>query len=84
MDKTLSFTRRIPIRHEVDVFVAGGGPAGCAAALAAAYGGRKVFLAEGQNCLGGMGTAGMIPVFMTFSDGVNFLAAGIGEKIHKR
>ncbi|MBM4087387.1 MAG: FAD-dependent oxidoreductase, partial [Planctomycetes bacterium] len=84
MDKTLSFTRRIPIRHEVDVFVAGGGPAGCAAALAAAYAGRKVFLAEGQNCLGGMGTAGMIPVFMTFSDGVNFLAAGIGEKIHRR
>ena len=80
----ITFARTIPVRMEVDVFVAGGGPAGCAAALAAAQAGRKVYLAEGHTCLGGMGTAGMIPVFMQFSDGVNFLAAGIGEKIFKR
>jgi len=34
--QTIGFTREIPLRHEVDVFVAGGGPAGCAAATAAA------------------------------------------------
>lgn len=84
MATNITFTRNIPVRHDVDVFVAGGGPAGCAAALAAAAAGRKVFLAEAANCLGGMGTAGLIPVFMTFTDGVNFLAAGIGEKIFKR
>jgi len=32
--QTIGFTREIP--HDVDVFVAGGGPAGCAAATAAA------------------------------------------------
>lgn len=80
-EKELVFERRIPVRHEVDVFVAGGGPAGVAASLAAARQGCRVFLAERTVCLGGMGTAGMLPVFMVFSDGVNMLAGGIGEEI---
>jgi len=80
----LSFQRNIPIRYEVDVFVAGGGPAGVAAAVTASREGAKVFLAEAQSCLGGMGTSGMVPVFMQFSDGINFLAAGIGEEILTR
>lgn len=78
---TVDFQRTIPIRHEVDVFVAGGGPSGVAAAVAAARQGRSVFLVERHTCLGGMGTAGLVPVFMQFSDGVNMLAAGIGEEI---
>jgi alkyl hydroperoxide reductase subunit AhpF len=32
----VAFKREVPVRHEVDVFVAGGGPAGCAAAVMAA------------------------------------------------
>lgn len=80
----LSFEKKIEIRHNVDIFVAGGGPAGVAAAVSAARQGCKVYLAEGQGCLGGMGTAGLVPAFMTFSDGVNFLAAGIGEEILNR
>ena len=70
----LAFSRGIPVRYETDVFVAGGGPAGVAAALAAARQGASVFLAERNTCLGGMGTAGMLPLFMPFGDGVNFLA----------
>lgn len=77
------FQRRVPVRHEVDVFVAGGGPAGVAAAVAAARQGCRVFLAERNVCLGGMGTAGMLPVFMPFGDGVNMLAAGIGSDVLK-
>ena len=80
-DKSVVVRRTLPVRHEVDVFVAGGGPAGCAAAVAAARQGQIVFLAEGHSCLGGMGTAGMVPAFMQFSDGVNFLADGIGREI---
>lgn len=72
------------MRHETDVFVAGGGPAGVAAAVAAARQGCSVCLIEGQNCLGGMGTAGLVPAFMQFSDGENMLAAGIGEEILKK
>ncbi len=78
---TVTFQRNIPIRHEVDVFVAGGGPSGVAAAVAASRQGRSVFLAERHTCLGGMGTAGLVPVFMQFSDGENMLAAGMGEEI---
>lgn len=80
----IDFSRRVPVRHQVDVFVAGGGPAGIAASLAAAREGRKVFLAERHSCLGGMGTAGMVPVFMRFTDGVNFLAGGIGLEVAER
>lgn len=78
------FQRRIAVRHEADVFVAGGGPAGVAAAVAAARQGARVFLAERNTCLGGMGTAGMLPLFMPFTDGVHMLAGGIGADIQRR
>lgn len=81
VSKTVMLQRTIPVRHEVDVFVAGGGPAGTAAAVAAARQGRSVFLIERQNCLGGMGTAGLVPVFMQFTDGEHFLAGGVGQEI---
>jgi len=82
--KKISFERKIPLRHKVDVFVAGGGPAGAAASIAAAAQGAKVYLAEGHSCFGGMGTAGRVPNFMRFGDGVNFLADGVGRKIYNR
>ncbi len=82
--KHVTIQRTVPIRHDVDIFVAGGGPSGIAAAVAAARQGRRVFLAERQNCLGGMGTAGLLPAFMKFTDGENFLAGGIGKDVHTR
>ncbi len=81
MASQVRYSREIPVRWEVDVFVAGGGPAGVAAALTAARQGCRVFLAEAHTCFGGMGTAGMVPVFMTFTDGVNFLADGVGREV---
>lgn len=83
-EPTFRFERNVPVRYEVDVFVAGGGPAGCAAAVTAARQGKSVFLAEGQACLGGMGTSGLVPAFMQFGDGINFLAAGFGEELLDR
>ena len=80
----LNFNRQVPLRYEVDVFVAGGGPAGVAAAIAARNQGAAVFLAESQGCFGGMGTSGLVPAFMRLTDGVNFLADGIGRQVYER
>lgn len=76
--------RDIPVRYDVDVFVAGGGPSGVAAAISARRQGCSVYVAEGHTCFGGMGTAALVPVFLHFSDGVNFLAAGVGEEVYER
>ena len=81
---SLAFTRSLPVRAQVDVFVAGGGPAGVAAALAAARQGATVFLAQDQICFGGMGTSGALPMLCCFSDEINFLAGGVGRDIHDR
>jgi len=80
-NSTLSYRRELNVRYEPDVLVVGGGPAGVAAALAAAKQGVSVRLVEAHSCLGGMGTAGMIPAFMQFTDGVNFLAGGVGKLV---
>ncbi len=52
--------RTIPLAGEFDVLVCGGGPAGVAAALAAARAGVKTALIEGHGCLGGIWTAGLL------------------------
>jgi FAD-dependent oxidoreductase family protein len=78
------FSREVQIKRKVKVCIVGGGPSGCAAALTAARQGASVYLAEAHTCLGGLGTAGGVPLFMTFSDGENFVADGIGREIMER
>jgi len=55
--------RQIPIYGEYEVAVLGGGPAGIAAAVAAARAGRKTLLVERYGFLGGMGTAAGVTNF---------------------
>lgn len=52
--------RDVAVVAEVDVLVAGGGPAGVCAAVAAARAGASVFLVERAGYAGGMWTAGMV------------------------
>src|ERR1700733_13704770 len=52
--------REIPVHAETDVLVVGGGPAGCAAALAARRAGAEVLLVERDNHLGGLSTGGLV------------------------
>jgi FAD-dependent oxidoreductase family protein len=55
--------RHIPLYGEYDVAVLGGGPAGIAAAVAAARAGRRTLLIERYGFLGGMGTAAGVTNF---------------------
>ena len=58
-DKTIfESAREIPVFAETDVLVVGGGPAGTAAAIAAARLGAEVLLVERYNHLGGLATGG--------------------------
>ena len=80
----VAYSRRLPVKVTTDVFVAGGGPAGVAAAVAAARQGARVFLVESHTCLGGMSTAGKVMVFMPWGDGVHPLANGFGTRVRER
>jgi hypothetical protein len=55
--------RNVPILHRVEVAVLGGGPAGIAAAIAAARLGRATLLVERYGFLGGMGTIAQVTSF---------------------
>jgi hypothetical protein len=55
--------RQIPVYGEYEVTVLGGGPAGIAAAVAAARAGRRTLLIERYGFLGGMGTAAGVTNF---------------------
>jgi hypothetical protein len=78
----LLYQKSIKAQILADVFVAGGGPAGVACAVAAARQGAKVFLAESQGSFGGSGTVGLVPAFMPFGNGKDFLAGGVGREIY--
>ncbi len=67
--------------HQVDVLVVGGGPAGVAAAIAAARDGADTLLVERFGFLGGMGTAGLVPAFCPFTDRKQTIVRGIGLDI---
>ena len=84
MQQNITYSKNIPVRHEVDVLVAGGGPAGVAAAVSSVRSGLKTFLAEAQGAFGGMGTLGLVPGFCGFGDGVRTLAGGIGVEVVRR
>lgn len=61
--------REISVCDEADVVVVGGGPAGIAAAVAAARTGVRTILVERYGHLGGLATGGLVQVIMPMSDG---------------
>src|SRR5689334_564841 len=72
----------IPLDGGWDVVVLGGGPAGCAAATAAAREGARTLLVEGTGILGGMGTSGLVTAWTPVSDKMgNMIYGGIAEKL---
>jgi len=63
MDKQITFSRKLNIRYECDVLVAGGGMAGVCAACAAARQGASVILIERFAIAGGNATSGGVHAF---------------------
>lgn len=82
----IAFQQNIPVVTGVDVLVVGGGPAGIAAAIAAARAGARTALVERYGFLGGNATAGLVGPFMTsFSDdGETQLVKGVFDELVRR
>lgn len=72
------------IYDEYDVAVCGGGFAGISAALAAARQGKKTVLFEKQYMLGGLGTAGIVTIYLPLCDGFGHqVSYGIAEELFR-
>ncbi|MGD9494891.1 MAG: FAD-dependent oxidoreductase [Armatimonadota bacterium] len=87
MRSTTIPSREIPVIGEYDVIVAGGGPGGIPAAVAAARAGAKTLLVERYGYLGGMATAGLIAVILgTRASGApeEPMIGGIAEELCRR
>jgi hypothetical protein len=83
-NSVITFSAEIPLDDSYDVVIAGGGPAGCAAALAAARHGARTLLLESSSALGGMGTSGLVPAWCPFSDKEKIIYRGIGQEIFEK
>ena len=79
--ETFKLTRDIPVIDGYDVLVAGGGPAGSAAADSRGAARRRVLMVEASGCLGGMGTAGLVTNFGPMSDGERPLVGGFTREL---
>ena len=65
-----------------DVAVCGGGFGGISAALAAARQGKRVILFEKEYILGGLGTAGLVTIYLPLCDGMGRqVSFGIAEEL---
>ena len=83
---TMEYKVSLPVYRDVDVAVVGAGPAGIAAAVAAARGNAKVFVFDQWGSVGGMATMGLVGPFMTSFDstGKNQIIRGIFEELVQR
>lgn len=85
---TFILKRSISIEDSYDIVVAGGGPAGAAAAVSAARLGARTLLIEATGCLGGMGTSGLVTAFDPMANGKENLVGGfmreVVEELYKR
>ena len=83
--KVIQPRRELPLLHETDVLVIGGGPAGVSAALAAKRAGAEVTLVERYGHFGGLWTGGLVlTVLGHIVKGGKQVCQGIGEEMMRR
>lgn len=76
--------RPTPIWEELDVLVAGAGPAGLGAAIGAARAGARVALIEKHGFLGGMMTAGGVMNIRQYNDKQKLVIGGVALELAER
>lgn len=75
-------TIKTEVVKEYDVAVCGGGFAGISAALASARQGKRTVLFEKQFMLGGLGTLGIVTIYLPLCDGYGHqVSFGIAEEL---
>ncbi len=80
----LSEVLKTEITDSCDVLVCGGGFAGISAALAAARQKKNVILLEKSYILGGLGTSGLVTIFLPLCDGLGRqVSFGIAEELFR-
>ena len=76
-------SRDIPVIARVQVLVCGGGPAGVAAAIAAARAGASTILLERYGHLGGLATGGLVIALPQHDRGTDHVMGGISREFRE-
>ena len=83
--KVIQPRRELPILHQTDVLVVGGGSAGVVAAIAARRAGAQVTLVERYGHFGGLWTGGLVVLIIGhIVKGGKQVCQGIGEEMIRR
>lgn len=82
MENFIDEQLKTKVTDSFDVAVCGGGFGGISAALAAARMGKRTVLLEKQFVLGGLGTAGLVTIYLPLCDGMGKqVSFGIAEEL---
>lgn len=84
MKTVVCASREVPVIAETQVLVVGSGPAGIAAAVAAARCGAQTMLVERYGCFGGALSVGQVESYTWYFNENTYTAEGISKEIDDR